>query len=161
MLNTIKRIRTGGIKHLKLILFIVLLTFSTLFLITCTIKHHSVEIYPGICIIPTQGYQYKTCDAINVDIDGKLLVIPKGYRTDLASVPRALWVVMSPAKSEIMAASVLHDFLYEKDCYYTRKMADDIFYLALLKSETGQYTAAKIYLAVRLFGASHFKKCPS
>jgi len=135
-----------------------LLTFSTLFLITCTIKHHSVEIYPGICIIPTQGYQYKTCVNINVDIDGKLLVIPKGFRTDLATIPRFYWSILSPNKSELIAPSVLHDFLYSCSMQYTRKEVDDIFYLALMKNHVGTYTSTKVYLAIRLFGGSHFTK---
>lgn len=42
---------------------------------------------------------------------GKTIVVPKGFVTDLASVPRKLWSLLSPIDS-YMTAAILHDYLY-------------------------------------------------
>ncbi|EAH5044254.1 DUF1353 domain-containing protein [Campylobacter coli] len=41
-------------------------------------------------------------------------VIPKGFKTDGASIPRIFWSFYPPFKSEYFSACVIHDFLCEK-----------------------------------------------
>ena len=40
------------------------------------------------------------------------VTVPKGYITDLASVPRACWAFIAPF--DVARAAVVHDILYEK-----------------------------------------------
>ena len=65
--------------------------------------------------------------------------VPKGYITDLASVPRFCWAFFAPF--DVARAAVVHDILYEKintaykgekiltkhDRERYRKVADDVF----------------------------------
>ena len=65
--------------------------------------------------------------------------VPKGYITDLASVPRFCWAFIAPF--DVARAAVVHDILYEKintaykgekiltkhDRERYRKVADDVF----------------------------------
>ena len=147
-------------KRFKIAGMFVMSFLSILFVFVGLVTPHSVIVDSEICIIPTHGYNYKTCQQLDYFIDTNLISIPKGYESDLASIPRAFWSIMSPNKSELIAPALIHDLLYGENCLYTRKMADDIFYRALRNNGVSFYDSAKLYTGVRIFGASHFKKCP-
>lgn len=107
------------------------------------------------CIKPFKGYRYLTCKNMSVTINNKTIIVPQDYQTDLASIPRWLWPIIAPTNSSFIAPSILHDYLYS--CIgYTRKEADDIFYHALIESDVSSMRAYEMYLAVRLFGGSHY-----
>ena len=109
------------------------------------------------CILPVSNYEYKTCWDINVRVDNKHYVIPQGFNTDLASIPKWYWSIISPAESSLMGPSILHDYLYVNHDTVSRKEADLILYCALLENGVNNYDAYKIYIAVRLFGSNHYK----
>lgn len=74
-------------------------------------------------------------------------VIPVGFRTDLASVPRIFWVVLPPFGA-YQRAAVIHDFLCRQpDVSY--KDADGIFRRILLEEGVPPRTAQVLYLGVR------------
>jgi hypothetical protein len=110
---------------------------------------------------------------VRVTDDGNITV-PAGYVTDLASVPRAAWAVISPF--DVARAAVIHDLLYEyintqyktvnesaaaedgpatkKEREVYRKIADHVFKVAMKNSEPPVPTW-KIFIAwssVRVFG---------
>ena len=90
----------------------------------------------------------------------------KGMKTDLASVPRACWALISPW--DVARAAIIHDHLYaalrsycdEEDYLYTvwkrgKDLSDTIFLLGM-KSADPKVPKWKIYpayWAVRLFGS--------
>lgn len=79
-------------------------------------------------------------------------VIPRGFVTDLASVPRLFWTAFPPC-GKYTTAAVLHDYLYwlqPKDC--DRECADDILLLAMEEAGTDLVTRNALYAAVRLGG---------
>ncbi|EEA7482289.1 DUF1353 domain-containing protein [Campylobacter jejuni] len=41
-------------------------------------------------------------------------IVPQGFKTDGASIPRLFWSLFPPFKSEYFSACVVHDFLCEK-----------------------------------------------
>ena len=92
--------------------------------------------------------------------------VPKGYITDLASVPRFCWAFIAPF--DVARAAVVHDILYEKintaykgekiltkhDREKYRKVADDLFKEGM-ESAVPPVPKWKIwaaYNAVRVFG---------
>ena len=92
--------------------------------------------------------------------------VPKGYITDLASVPRFCWAFIAPF--DVARAAVVHDILYEKintaykgekiltkhDREKYRKVADDVFKEGM-ESAVPRVPKWKIwaaYNAVRVFG---------
>jgi len=91
-------------------------------------------------------------------LTGKKIIIPKGFYTDGASIPRWLWSVTgSPFAGNYIEAAVIHDFLYhlaidKKLKLTTRKHADDIFYQCMLEYGVPEREAKIKYRAVRLFG---------
>ena len=92
-----------------------------------------------------------------------MITVPKGYITDLASIPRICWIFIAPF--DVARAAVIHDILYEKinvgfeagalhkrSPY--RRIADKVF-LEGMKSAFPNQPSWKIYAcfwAVRWFG---------
>ena len=78
--------------------------------------------------------------------DGRYqIVVPVGFVTDLASIPRALWWWQSPHEAT-MAPAIIHDYLYwEQSC--TKDEADAVMYLAM--EELSVKGIGGIYLGIR------------
>jgi hypothetical protein len=128
-----------------------------IFLVACQTSHH-ITLYGRPCLYPFYGYNFMLCDDFVVDINSKPYVIPKGFTTDLASIPRALWSIYSPSRTETIAAAVVHDYLYFCPNALSRKESDSIFYDILILQGIPYQTAFKYWMAVRLFGYSHFNE---
>jgi hypothetical protein len=84
-----------------------------------------------------------------------VITVPAGFVTDLASVPRFLWVVFPP-HGRYAKAAIVHDWLYSHG-NVSRKQADLIFLEGMLVLGVPHWKARVLYFAVRLFGGAHFK----
>ncbi|MDH5178598.1 MAG: DUF1353 domain-containing protein [Gammaproteobacteria bacterium] len=81
-----------------------------------------------------------------------VIVIPQGFVTDFASIPRIFWTVF-PRHGEYTTAAIVHDYLYwTQRC--TREQADDLFERAMQDAEVSTASRYAIYGAVRLGGGS-------
>lgn len=81
--------------------------------------------------------------------------VPKGFRTDFASVPRLpLAYMLTGGKGS--RAAVVHDYLYSGGIKVSRAQADKVLREALQASGYGWFTVALMYAGVRLGGAPHF-----
>jgi hypothetical protein len=88
------------------------------------------------------------------------IVVPVGFRTDGATVPRIFWNVFSPIGG-YLGAAVVHDFLYSPhNMRFTRAECDLLFNEAMFNLGVGWLTRGLIYRAVRLGGGRHFKGNP-
>ena len=77
------------------------------------------------------------------------IVVPKGFETDYASVPRFLWNIIPPT-GKYSRAAVVHDYLYRSQIT-SRVVADAIFYEAM-RALGVTWRCWIMYMAVRLFG---------
>jgi hypothetical protein len=78
------------------------------------------------------------------------ILVPRGFVTDFASTPRAIWAVLPPAATYQLAA-IVHDFLYwDQDC--TREQADALLRVAMAESKVDAIKRDIIWQAVRNFG---------
>ena len=84
------------------------------------------------------------------DLAQTVFVVPEGFTTDFASVPRIPLAYLLTADHAHIAA-VIHDFLYVEQTV-SRKMADDVFYEAMLVSGEPKWRAYAMWLAVRAAG---------
>lgn len=82
--------------------------------------------------------------------------IPKGFYTDLASVPRVPFVFLFVG-SRGHRASIMHDWLYENKTF-DRITSDKVFYHALRADGVGHILAWSMYKGVRLGGAAYYNK---
>ena len=81
-----------------------------------------------------------------------IIVVPAGFVTDFASVPRVFWSILPPAGTYQLAA-VVHDFLYwDQGC--TREQADALLRAAMIESRVEAYKRDIIYEAVRRGGGT-------
>ena len=98
-------------------------------------------------VIEDFGY---TSELLNKDI-----IVPKGYFTDLASVPRLLRWIVPVANAKNRKAAVVHDYLcthgVELEIVSNQKQADLVFREALGASGLGKFKSGAMYYPVRTF----------
>lgn len=82
---------------------------------------------------------------------GERVIVPAGFLTDLASVPRGLWPIVAPFGDHGQAA-VLHDWLYHQCDQRGRKWADRQFLEAMAALGVGLVKRRVMWSAVRAFG---------
>ena len=79
-------------------------------------------------------------------------IIPKGFVTDFATLPRwSLSVMGRPTRGQYQRASLLHDYLIKYNVL-SRGEADKIFHEILLEDGTNKFKAKVMFLSVSLFG---------
>jgi hypothetical protein len=106
---------------------------------------------------------------VDRDIDTEILV-PAGFKTDFASIPRIFWAILPPWDVEYGKPAVIHDYLYRRHeyakraefkrgniRYQNRKWADKIFLRGMKQNGENIITRQIIYWAVRIFGSGCFR----
>jgi hypothetical protein len=84
----------------------------------------------------------------------RLVIVPEGFVTDFASVPRApltYWLFGGVGDE----AAVVHDFLYERGLV-PREQADDVYLEALEACGVANWRRLAMWAAVRAFGSSRY-----
>ncbi len=95
------------------------------------------------------------------DVANFTFCVPAGTETDGASIPRFLWRLCGhPLETPRVYAAMLHDWLYTGEANLTRMEADICYYFLLRHFGVGRFKAWVEYLALRLFGGSHFTTQP-
>ena len=99
------------------------------------------------------NYQYTTLANV-------VILVPEGFKTDEVSAPQATWSFIGmPPDGYYRAAGVVHDYLYGTNGLngmFTRCGCDDILIEILGRLGCPWIKRKSVYLAVRLFGGSHF-----
>lgn len=88
--------------------------------------------------------------------DGEKVIVPSGFVTDFASVPRYFWRIF-PKWGKYGTAAVVHDYLYVAQTK-RRKDCDKIFLQAMEVAGVDKIVRTLFYWAVRLGGWMSFKK---
>ena len=86
-------------------------------------------------------------------------IAPRGFQTDLASIPRALWAIC-PKVDVYDAAAVIHDAAYGNALttfsgyrvFLIKTLADDLFYEACRVEGVSAFRARLMHWAVSTFG---------
>ncbi len=100
--------------------------------------------------------------AMTVPADGYTLVVPQGFETDLASVPRSLWPLIAPFELSCVGP-IVHDFLYQHGGLaftltglhrFTRAESDGILLELMTQEQVPAWRRQAAYYAVRLFGGT-------
>lgn len=110
---------------------------------SCTITRPTVTqvvVEPAVFMV-AHPLKYKTHD------NEHEIIVPAGFLTDLASIPRLLWWWQAPHE-KTMAPAMLHDYLYwEQPC--EKDEADAVMYQAMLDVGMSRSQANKIYFGIR------------
>ena len=116
---------------------------------------HTIKVGPKLWILLTpQVWSFS---------DGTFIAVEEFFVTDGASNWRFLWNLCPPASGATAEGSVLHDYLYSKDCLLSidRKEADSIYNNSMKFRGAGNLRRAAVYRGVRTFGKTSFKACNS
>ncbi|MDI7774605.1 DUF1353 domain-containing protein [Asticcacaulis sp. EMRT-3] len=95
----------------------------------------------------TLDAEFPYCDPVT----GMVIVVPKWYVTDFASVPWYGQGLIDP-QGPTARAAIIHDWLYTIGEPGKREVADAIFYRAMLKYGVSEFQARIAYNAVRTGG---------
>ena len=85
--------------------------------------------------------------------DDDVIYVPAGTATDLASIPRVLWPILSPA-GKWARSSVVHDWMYQQHLF--RRLKCDNLFLECMAADRVRERAV-IYRAVRMFGQRAYR----
>lgn len=108
---------------------------------------------PGFWIVRGRGLVWATRDDL---LDG--IMVPDGFVTDLASVPRFLRDRRAfDVNGLSRRPAVLHDYLYATGMG-GKDFADDVFYAALRAEGVGKANAWAFYKAVAWFGGGAYRE---
>ena len=95
------------------------------------------------------------------------IVIPKGFKTDLASVPRVFNSIIN-TYGDFMIGSLIHDWLYKTDFkrdelgdYKARLLADREMLIWSKKYNKNKFENQTMFWGVRSFGAKIYKRTPN
>jgi hypothetical protein len=79
------------------------------------------------------------------------IVVPKGFVTDFASIPQALWSIGLSRQGQYSRAAVVHDYLYwSQSC--TRAQSDRLLVIAMKESNVKSFDEVVVYQGVSLGG---------
>lgn len=87
----------------------------------------------------------------------KFITVPKGFITDLASIPRIMWSFGLSPIDAYMSPAVIHDYLYwDQRC--TKEEADAVLGLSMVESEVNPSKQFAVYSGVDWFGGPSYSK---
>ena len=83
------------------------------------------------------------------------VIVPKGQKTDLASIPQFLQNII-PLVGNHLQAAIVHDMCYRSKVGVSKKDADLMFYDAMRSLGVSWWKAQTMYQAVNWFGGGSF-----
>ncbi len=91
---------------------------------------------------------------------GDKIIVPRGFKTNFASVPSFARFYIDDSHWTIRPGSVIHDYLYSAqsaDLGFTRKQADEVLLETMIGLGMRKTKAMLIYFTLRLFGRGHYE----
>ena len=86
----------------------------------------------------------------------EVVIVPSGFKTDFASIPRIFWNILPPA-GKYGKAAVIHDWCYWSACY-NRKQSDKIFLEGMKVLKVNRWKRRIMYYVVRWFADFAWKQ---
>lgn len=88
---------------------------------------------------------------------GETITVPKGFITDLASVPRVIWWLIPNDGRHIIEGSVVHDWLYANageipGWKYSRTQANFVLREAMREQGASRWERFVVWAALQAFG---------
>lgn len=111
--------------------------------------------------IGERASQWITTEAVRYesDIAKRVIEIPAGFETDLASIPRS-FMGLIPVNGKHRNAAIVHDYLYViKPDWCSRSLADSVFLEAMQVLGESRLRRGAMYAAVRVGGWVYWNRC--
>ena len=107
--------------------------------------------YSMIKLQPLRNHKFKLLE----DLKYKDLIIPKGFTTDGASIPRIFWCLFPPNRTDYLPCAIVHDYLCDLENY---KKADQYFIECMEELKIPKLTRKLFYYAVRIYHKTKYKQ---
>jgi hypothetical protein len=109
--------------------------------------------------IDGEGWYWSELPMLFTEHKGAKIIIPAGFMTDGASIPKVFQSFFSKTGIYLMPA-ILHDWLYKAGCPQSmpRKEVDRLFLHYMKLYGVGWLTRRSIYTAVRIGGWGSWRK---
>jgi len=92
----------------------------------------------------------------NSKMAGKI-VVPEGFVSDGASIPRLAWIFIgSPWSGKYAPGAIIHDYIYHTNMF-SRKDCDDIFMESMKVLKVPSWKRIIIHRSLRMFGWTCWK----
>ena len=100
-----------------------------------------------------KGWRLERSLVYKSDYLGRQVTVPRGFETDLASVPRIFRFIVPVANARNRKAAIVHDYLcvHGESKGVTQKQADKVFREALGVCGIGRYRSACLFYPVRSY----------
>ena len=100
------------------------------------------------------GNVFTLKEPLTVHYGGLVVIVPVGFESDGASVPRFFWrVVFPPGDDKALRAAFAHDYIYRTHPDgWTRELADLMFHDLLIEDGIPKIRAELAWAGVRLGG---------
>ncbi len=118
---------------------------------TTQLKLSPADDEPGVWVLQ-RGFTYD----LGYRGGSDKIKVPKGFRTNFASVPKFAQIIYSPYHPSYGKAAVLHDYLWSIQ-KYSKKYCDAVFYDAMISLKCPAKRREMFYQAVNLFGNAAWK----
>lgn len=113
-----------------------------------------VEFLSALVVEKLAGKFWRLRAPFHARCGGDLVVVPDGYTTDLATVPRVPIIFLAFGAIGEKAAT-LHDFLYGQGAH-PRSWCDEVLRDALAAEGVSWWRRQAMYRAVRIAGRAHY-----
>lgn len=121
-----------------------------------------IIIRASVQMAPAEGDKMRLLSDFVCEIDGVKFTVPKGFVWDGASLPRAAWTLHGhPYDKEHLAPGLWHDAAYSglfAEQGVDKIYADAVYFRWLRANDFGLIQAVVEWLAVAIFGGSHWVK---
>lgn len=97
--------------------------------------------------------------AYDSDVAGRVITVPQGFLTDLASTPR-IPIIYEVAGNVATKAAVIHDYLYTSG-RESRAVADAVLREAAGVTGVSWWQRWAMWAGVRIGGSSHYTSTPA
>ncbi len=101
-----------------------------------------------------QGNIFTLREPLMIRYAGLVLIVPVGFESDGASVPRFFWrAVFPPGDQKALKAAFAHDYIYRTHpAGWNKELADLMFHDLLVEDGVPKLRATLAWLGVALFG---------
>lgn len=110
----------------------------------------SVTFSPLLIEVLPDGRNYELTADFRARVGDSRFIVPAGFVTDFASVPRGLWNLFPP-HGRYSKAAVLHDYLY-RCSKLERSYCDGVFLKCMEELGVPWWKRTAMYYGVRMFG---------
>lgn len=108
-----------------------------------------------VVVKPIDKNKFELAFEYKYESKNQTIIIPKGFVTNGANIPRIFWSFFPPNSPEYLSAVVIHDFLYlqakKSKKYQDAVLADEIFKEALRTLQVANYKIKIFYFSCKIY----------